>query len=477
MRRPSSSPWIGAWARALALCIAATCVLAGCAPATVVSEATQTQPSASRVLVVDASTGRDSNPGTEAAPLATLKAAHDITQPGDTVLVKTSRYEQTGIEGVVHITRSGQPGAFITYKPWPGHKPVLSAATAWNVVLITASYIRLEGFEVVGAADRIPIAASEAVYDRFIKGPEHQTWGFETSFVNGNGIGVRPINQNAPLAERIVPRHVHIVGNHVHNLAGGGIYTDMADHILIEGNHVHDTAWRSIFANSGISLFHSFDTDDDTTSYKNIIRNNRVHNNRSEVKWYVPKKMSDGNGIIVDDLRNTQIKATPYKGRTLVVGNVAYDNGGAGIQVFSSDNVDVVHNTVANNSLMPPLNYGELYVHNAGNVRVMNNIAVSSATSHINGTGKGNPRTVDVVYDHNIYFGPVAPVIVGPNDRIADPRFIDFAARNLRLRADSPAIDAAGGPALGVDLGRDLDGRPRTSGGKADRGAYEHRRD
>ena len=470
--------------RALGLCIAALCALQGCAPASlVVPNSTQSAPPlqlavpVARVLVVDASTGRDTNPGTEAAPLATLKAAHDITLPGDTVLVRNGRYEQTGIEGVVHITRSGKPGGFITYKPWPGHKPVLAAATAWNVVLITASYIRLEGFEVVGAADRIPMAASEAVYERFIKGPEHQTWGFETSFVNGNGIGVRPINQNAPLADRIVPRHVHIVGNHVHNLAGGGIYTDMADHILIEGNHVHDTAWRSIFANSGISLFHSFDTDDDTTSYKNIIRNNRVHNNRSEVKWYVPKKMSDGNGIIVDDLRNTQIKARPYKGRTLVVGNVAYDNGGAGIQVFSSDNVDVVHNTVANNSLMPPLNYGELYVHNAANVRVLNNIAVSSATSHINGTGKGDPRTVDVVYDHNVYFGPVAPVVVGPNDRVADPRFIDFAARNLRLRADSPAIDAAGGPALGVKLGLDLDGRPRTSGGKADRGAYEHRRD
>ncbi|TAG76590.1 MAG: hypothetical protein EAZ24_08565 [Burkholderiales bacterium] len=437
----------------------------------------QGPPPAQRILVVDANTGSDVNLGTEAAPFATLKAAHDVSLPGDTVLVRNGRYEQTGIEGVVHISRSGLPGAFITYKPWPGHKPVLSAATAWNVLLVTASYIRIEGFEVVGAADRIPIAASEAVYERFAKGPEHYTWGFETSAVNGNGIGVRPANQNAPLPDRIVPRHVHIVGNLVHNVAGGGIYTDMADHIVIESNRVHDTAWRSIFANSGISLFHSFDTDNETKQYKNIIRNNVAWRNRSEIKWYQPKKLSDGNGIIVDDLRNTQIKGMAYRGRTLVVGNVSYDNGGAGIQVFSSDNVDVLYNTVAHNSLAPTLNYGELYVHNASRVRVMNNIAVSSATSHINGTGKGNPRMVDVVYDYNVYFGPVAPVIVGANDRIADPRFIDFAARNLGLTSASPAIDSAGGPLRDIDLAKDVQGRPRPVGGKRDRGAYEYARE
>ena len=325
-------------------------------------------------------------------------------------------------------------------------------------------------------AESIPLAASEAVYERFVKGAAHQTWGPETSAVNGNGIGVRPENQDAPLADRIVPRHVHIVGNHVHHMAGGGIYTDMADYIVIDGNRVHHSATRSIFANSGISLFHSFDIDNDTRSYKNIIRNNIAHHSEVRVKWYVPKKMSDGNGIIVDDLRNTQIKGRPYRGRTLVVGNVSHDNGGAGIQVFSSDNVDVLHNTVAHNSLTPTLHYGELYVHNASQVRVLNNIAVRSAHSHINGTGLGTPRTVAVVYDHNLYFGPVdskAPAVVGANDRIADPLFVDYAVRRLQLRPGSPAIGSAASLNLGLDIGPDVDGRSRPGGGRLDRGAYE----
>jgi hypothetical protein len=155
-------------------------------------------------------------------------------------------------------------------------------------------------------------------------------------------------------------------------------------------------------------------------------------------------------------------------GDTVLVKNGRYEQ--TGIE-------SVVHKTVAHNSLTPTLNYGELYVHNASRVRVLNNIAVSSTSSHINGTGKGDPRTVNVVYDHNLYFGPVAPFVVGPNDRIADPRFIDYAARHLRPRADSPAIGLAGAPALGVDLGPDLEGRPRHISGQADRGAYGYRRD
>jgi hypothetical protein len=192
------------------------------------------------------------------------------------------------------------------------------------------------------------------------------------------------------------------------------------------------------------------------------------------VKWYVPKKMSDGNGIIVDDLRNTQIKGMPYRGRTLVAGNVSHDNGGAGIQVFSSDNVDVLHNTVAHNSLTPTLHYGELYVHAASRVRVLNNIAVGSAHSHLNGSGQGDPRTVDVVYDHNLYFGPAAPAIQGPHDRVADPAFENYAARQLRLRPGSPAIDTGAVLPMSGAVGADLDGHPRSAGAGPDRGAYEH---
>lgn len=195
---------------------------------------------------VDALTGKDSNDGSsEAAAFATIKAAHDVTGPGDTVLIKNGIYGQSSGEAVVHIKRSGAPGAKIIYKAFPGHKPVLTATTAWNHVLITASFIRVEGLTVKGNAPSISLADSYSVYDRFIV-PEKRTWGPETSFVNTNGIFVRPENSNAALFERIAPRHIEIIGNSVSEVPGGGIATDMADYITIAFNTVHDTAYRSV---------------------------------------------------------------------------------------------------------------------------------------------------------------------------------------------------------------------------------------
>lgn len=60
---------------------------------------------------------------------------------------------------------------------------------------------------------------------------------------------------------------------------------------------------------------------------------------------------------------------------------------------------------------------------------------------------------------------------LGPGERIADPRFVDYAKLDLHLKPDSPAIDA------GHQIGRttDLDGTPVPRGRAPDVGAYEFR--
>ena len=58
---------------------------------------------------------------------------------------------------------------------------------------------------------------------------------------------------------------------------------------------------------------------------------------------------------------------------------------------------------------------------------------------------------------------------LGKGEQIGDPLFVDFKNRDLRLRQNSPAIDA------GADLGytRDFDGNPIPDGAAPDIGAYE----
>jgi hypothetical protein len=422
-----------------------------------------------RTFYVEAGRGSDENRGTlETMPLATIQAAANRAGPGDTILIKNGVYREVSNEAVVHIRRSGSPGAPITFKAFPGHTPILMATRSWNHVLITGSYIRIEGLTIRGNADKIDMAQSEAVYERFLK-PETRTWGPETSLVNTNGIFVRPENSRAPAFEQFTPRHIEIIGNNVSHVPGGGIATDMADYITIAYNVVHNNAYRSIFANSGISIFHPQDTDGNYTDYKNIIRNNLAYRNRVEVKWFQYKRLSDGNGIIVDDTDNSQIRGIPYKGRSLIANNVAFENGGAGIQSFSSQNVDVFYNTLYRNTLTPELDWGQIVMRTTKNGRVMNNIIVADPGEKIN----ESDRTTNVVYDYNLYFGTNVAPVMGPNDIIADPKFVDVSTsgkRDFRLSAGSPASNT-GTPIPSID--RDLIGGPRVVGAGPDRGAFE----
>jgi hypothetical protein len=60
---------------------------------------------------------------------------------------------------------------------------------------------------------------------------------------------------------------------------------------------------------------------------------------------------------------------------------------------------------------------------------------------------------------------------VGKGNTDKDPQFADKA---LRLRADSPCIDAGDNNAVPTDIQTDLDGYPRFINASVDMGAYEY---
>ncbi|MFE2231784.1 DUF1565 domain-containing protein [Streptomyces sp. NPDC059442] len=92
---------------------------------------TQTAQAASRMYYVSPS-GSDTNPGTSPAiPFRTLQKAADSTAPGDTVSVMNGTYKERSADSdVVTITRSGRPGAPITFQAYPGHHTVINPVTA-----------------------------------------------------------------------------------------------------------------------------------------------------------------------------------------------------------------------------------------------------------------------------------------------------------------------------------------------------------
>jgi hypothetical protein len=408
-------------------------------------------------------TGSDQNDGlSPSLPLRTPQRAADRTEPGDVVEFMNGTFPYSGPDIMLNITRSGAPDAWITYRAHPGHRPVFTATNGWEHIRIQSAYIIIDGLVIEGNSRAISHEEAMRNYESVANPPEGARPNFQRiAYSNTNGISVdgRENRRNG----RRVPHHVIIRNCTVAYAPGGGINTNEADYVLIENNLVHDNAHTMVFGGSGISVFHSKHIDTNMDDYKQIVRGNRVFRNETRVPWLTVRRISDGNGIIVDDLRNTQIQGAPYIGRTLVINNISYENGGSGIHAFSSDHVDIINNTVYDNNKQLP--WGNLFVSRGADCLVLNNIVVVREGGILNGN-QGNDR---VIFARNLYFG-AEPRHLGFDDRVADPRFVDLAARDFRLLPDSPAIDqgtSTRAPSV------DITGAPRPRGAGIDLGAHE----
>ncbi|MFD6921104.1 right-handed parallel beta-helix repeat-containing protein [Streptomyces sp. NPDC059944] len=353
------------------------------------------------------------------------------------------------------IKRSGRPGAPITFTAYPGHRPVLNPKTAWNGISVYgASHIVIKNLEVRGNNAALSLADAERSSSK--TDPTYNT----------NCISVERNRESGAY-----PHHVDIIGNLVHDCAGGGISAIEADHVDIIDNHVHSNAWFTVYGSRGISILTPRDTGaSDLRTYKIRITGNRVHDNETKVKWEGCRCYSDGNGIIVDTTKGDPERGRPaYNGRVLVANNITYDNGGSGIHAYRSQHVDIVHNTAYLNGRSTRITtpYANMFAHDSTDVRLLNNISYGRPGQATNSAS----HNVNVTYDFNVYFGGTAPETKGPHDIIADPRFTAPGTSpnaDFRLTKGSPAIGSAIPlPAVTTDFTG-----ARRGAGTPDRGAY-----
>ncbi len=419
-------------------------------------------------------TGKDTNDGrTEKTPFADPQKAVDAAQPGDIILLMNGTYHRppntTVQNSVIDFVRGGKPAAWIVVKNYPGQHPNLTS-DGWNIIKIgrggagrpvtadTLCYLEMRGLHIRGIGDTIRTTHPELI-DKV------------DPLTNGNGISGSGGN------EFVAPHHIRIADNMIEYCAGGGVGSGDCDYVTIENNIIRNNCWTTIYANSGISTGERKHFDAVDNVYKTLIRNNVVSGNRCYEKWRVkPPRFSDGNGIIVDT-NFVPAKNQVALGRTLIQGNLTFNNGGSGIHVFRGHRVDIVNNTAYYNGATPELRWGQIFVQLSDDVHFMNNILVSRPGQPINsvGPGGGDQNSTNVTRSNNIYFGGLPPKITGPDDIIADPQFVnastDVAVANFHVKAGSPALKS-GTPGALVPL-RDLDGKPRPVTGAPDRGAYQ----
>ena len=288
-------------------------------------------------------TGSDNGSGSTTSPWQTINhALQSSLKPGDTVVVEPGTYNEA-----IVMSQSGSAAGNITLESQvPGGALIRPPAGSVNAVYINANYVTIDGFDIGGAS------GGSGIF----------------------GMGVA---------------HVNVLNNVSHDNAQSGICFVQSEFQTIEGNTTYNnssTGWYS-----GISVYENRNITGDTTTtgYRTIIANNISYDNVTKTGTH-----SDGNGIIVDDFQNTQNSGSSnYTYPTLVQNNLVYGNGGAGVQVFHSDNVTVANNTAYNNHLDNANTStwrGEISNVDSSNNTFVNNIAVANPSVNPSNTAIAN---------------------------------------------------------------------------------------
>ncbi len=407
--------------------------------------------------------GDDSNNGLSiTTAFQTIEKSTYAVSPGDTVFIRNGIYSKTYPESLIaYLTISGTAQNPITFRNYPGETPILQMnATNWGAITINGcDYIIIDGITIIGNNDNITLQYAQS-----------EQLNIGNTATSGNGIAINTEYQN----ETNRPHHIIVRNCKISKCGGGGIYTYNADYTTIENNVVWQCGWYAPYGNSGISMYQNWNSDS-FNGFKNFITGNTCYRNENFIPFYVAGTITDGNGIIIDDGRNTQNNSTLgiYNGGTYVANNLVFDNGGRGIHCYESDNVLIINNTSYKNCQSPSTREGELTAFDASNITFANNIV--SPDTNVPPIYKYNQKTSNILSFNNLITNnanlanPVGTNNFTGNANFANPS-INFATADFHTQSGSLAINS--GTITNAPL-TDKDGNIRLSNNLVDIGCYE----
>ncbi len=391
---------------------------------------------------VDGVNGNDTNPGTETAPWKTIQNADNgysnVPTPGECVDVLPGTYSINKTIVLGHGGNSNAPTGYVVYRSTAPQQAHITASRPirgnGDLVMLYAPYIIVDGFDISG----------------------------NLSTTGGAGIdGCAGGGRNVDIAH-----HFIAINNRIHDIGGAGLSSCTADYIIWAHNVIYNTSSTNLYQVSGIDLWEPkalaagsyTQTAADDTPYHIMIAYNIAYDNGEGPA--VPPPHTDGNGIIIDTTfgsASCPTCGTAYPGNVLVLGNLAYNNGGGGVHIFLSQNVTVANNTTYNNyldMLNPGTARGELSNGGSQNITWVNNIGIA-----VPGLGVlGNNRPIvsyplhrfpdSGSWSKNIAFG--APVTSTPNSYAnpatnligVNPQLTDPVGGNFAPLAGSAALGA-----------------------------------
>lgn len=342
--------------------------------------------------------GDDASAGSADAPgkaFRTIGKACTAAAPGDTIHVADGVY----LEGEIKL--AGKQGAAddrIVLKAANRHKALVQSTSPYHAVTV----VNCVGVTIDGLAVSMKEPAKHHLFGIFVGDSNHVT----------------------------------VRNCYVFDIGSSGIQANGGEHYIVEDNIVRNCTWATGSPNgSGISFYHPrYVSDYQQGEWGIICRRNIIFDNYCPFKEFT-EFPTDGNGIILDDFKNTQKhnkggQDGGYSHPTLVENNLVFNNGGRGIHAFITDNATIRNNTVYGNnhelSRYNPYGWnGDLNVSGDNN-SVYNNIVVFR---------EGNPRGYAMLIggkgnraENNLVIGPV-----GLQENKGNPVPGDLPAKNTVL--------------------------------------------
>jgi hypothetical protein len=313
------------------------------------------------------------------------------------------------------------------------------------------------------------------------------SWASNTAWMMLDGFEVNGGSGNAHtcIASNLdtTVHHLWILNTDTHDCGLVGIAFNQTNWLFVIHNVAHDNAYTDGNFGSGISIFEPVQIPSYSSSrgnpdywhstttgltYDLVVNYNVTYHNYNGLTG-----STDGNGIILDDFQHIQaacpgVGTCPWAGASLTMGNVMYNNGGAGIKHQNSTNSG--NQTIVNNTAYADfwdftdtgIYRGDFFLDPGINNFVFNNIAYAVGFCTPCGianqpfvgqncgglcTNSGNVWQTNLSYPGGLNgFDNTQDTYptVGTNHNLdgSDPKFVNTSTSNpnFALQAGSPAV-------------------------------------
>jgi len=401
-------------------------------------------------VIPDAANAADPNPGTYAEPFKTIYRPREVMLDGDIVYIKGGAFStmdpsNPGWDTILILdadtAASGTADRPIAYIGYPGGSPVFANPAARRGILLDTSgqprnYYVLANLTFTQSWSPLPVTG---IGHRVVGNYLH-----DGAFDDSGTIGV---NGNSS--------QIKILGNLLRNNGTPDVKFHHGVYIGGYGtNQDIEIGWNQIQDQNGgraVQLFGHLDGDrvDNVRIHDNLISGSELNN--------IVLGGTDG---------STEILGTVYVYNNIIVGA-----GDPGLRVDDPQGTVIIQNNVFYGNGSPGFDgNAQVYIQRAGAslITLQDNIlyAGPDQTYFLIEAAVGSAA---INASHNLVFNAGACPAWDTGCVNADPLFVNLAAADFNLQAQSPAINAG----INTGIARDYAGTSRPQGGAYDIGAYE----